>query len=79
MSAIHDILRKLIDHSTLGGFDKSRLHFVNDTDDPDTDSPAPADEPTVAETPEQELARLRTENASLKVSRETGGDTNPGE
>lgn len=58
MSLLHDILRELIQHSTLGGFDKDRLAYAVDKDDPDVEV-NPADEPVIPETPEQELARLR--------------------
>lgn len=56
---LHGIVRELLAHSTLGGFDKARLQFHLDTDDPETDSPSPLAEPVTPETPEQELARLR--------------------
>lgn len=58
MSLLHDVIRELIHHSTLGGFDKDRLAYAVDKDDPDVDVD-PADEPVIPETPEQELARLR--------------------
>lgn len=71
---LHAIVRELIDHSTLGGFDKSRLKFHLDTDDPETESPDPVEEPTTPETPDQELARLRAENAALKAPAEVKTD-----
>lgn len=68
---LHGIVRELLAHSTLGGFDKARLQFHLDTDDPETESPDPVAEPVLAETPEQELARLRAQVADLAKAQAT--------
>lgn len=57
--SLYAIVRELLAHSTLGGYDKARLLFHLDTADPQVESPPPAAEPVTPETPDQELARLR--------------------
>src|SRR5258707_5125964 len=52
-------------------FDKARLQFHLDTDDPETVSPEPAAEPVLAETPDQELARLRAHRLSGRLDRKS--------
>ena len=61
---LYDVLRTLIDHSTLGPRDKLKLHRNVDIVDPDAEA---APEEAVPETPEEELARLRQEVADYKA------------
>lgn len=63
---IYEIIHDLVEHSTLGGSHKHFLHWHLDNEDPSATPGGPEPVTAVAETPEQELARLRAENEALK-------------